>query len=314
MASETLYTGPGKIYANSKGIFPEGTSRINFLIEQESDPVESGFHGRVSETGANIKSKLQFTPFDNWGLLATLFPAAVTTPAKGTRIHGAQASPVSWKVWTPDGRLYNSLRTAMTKHPDLNLGVGTALYGAAEATGLLLYNKDPGDAGCLYTITESAAADPGGNMAMTDFIREPWTGAWGAVTGFTAIEAEDKWTISTNVRHGEAKIGKLTRAMTLESVEIMAKVRPVGPTQTNIDTATGIQSGRTLGSRFATTAGHDLTLTSASGKTITIKNADVKGAGYEFGNGDKLGTGEIGFVVGMTFTAGAVDPLIVFSA
>lgn len=314
MASETLYTGPGKIYANSKGIFPEGTSRINFLIEQESDPVVSGFHGRITETGADISSKIQFTPMDNWGLLATLFPAAVTTPAKGTRIHGAQASPVSWKIWTPDGRLYNSLRTAMTKHPDLGLGVGTPLYGAAEATGILLYNKDPGDAGGLYTITESAAADPGGNMAMSDFIREPWTGAWGSVTGFTAIEAEEKWTISCNVQYSRAKVGKLTRAMILESVEFMAKVRPVGPTQTQIDTATGIHAGRTLGSRFATTNGHDLVLTSASAKTITLKNADVKGAGYEFGSGDKLGTGEIGFVSGMTFTTGAVDPLIVFSA
>ncbi len=147
---------------------------------------------------------------------------------------------------------------------------------------------------------------------MSDFIREPWIGAWGATTGYTAIEAEDKWTISFNVEHSRPKIGKLTRAMVLESVEIMAKVRPVGPTHTQIDSGTGINAGRTLGSRFLT--GTDLVLTSASGKTITLKNADVKGAGYEFGSSEKLGTGEIGFVVSMTLTTGAVNPLIVFSA
>jgi hypothetical protein len=64
----------------------------------------------------------------------------------------------------------------------------------------------------------------------------------------------------------------------------------------------------------------DLALSGPNGKSITLKNADVVGAGFEFG-GTRLGTGEIGFVNGMAFSGGgsgqngqAVQPLLVFSA
>ncbi len=111
--------------------------------------------------------------------------------------------------------------------------------------------------GWLYTITESAAGDPGGQMTMADFVLwGEWTGAYGAVAGFggdggSAIEAEDDWTISTQVKLSPLPVQKLTRAFKLDSVEFMAKVRPYGPTHTNIDAAIGLNNGRLLGSRFA---------------------------------------------------------------
>ncbi len=93
----------------------------------------------------------------------------------------------------------------------------------------------------------------------------------------------------------------------------MAKVRPYGPTHTQIDAAIGVNAGRTLGSQLANaTTAADLVLSGPNSKTITLKNADVVGAGFEFG-GTKLGTGEIGFVTTMQFTAGAPQPLLVFS-
>jgi hypothetical protein len=55
-----------------------------------------------------------------------------------------------------------------------------------------------------------------------------------------------------------------------------------------------------------------LVLTGPSSKTITVKQTEIKGAGFEFG-GTKLGTGEIGFVSKMNFAAGAPQPLLVFS-
>lgn len=310
MASETLYAGPGKLYYNSKGIFPEGEGgMIKVEVEEGSDEVASGFHGRVTETAGDAVVKISLTPFDHWGLLATLYPARVTTPAKGTRAHGASGSPVSAKVWSPDGRLYNVLRTAVSKHPDMHLGAGKALFGPMELLGIFLYNKDRGDAAGLLSITESAAADPGGAMALTDFIREPWTLAWNSLTW----QAEEEWVVSFDVKYSRKTVQKLTRIMEQDSVKIMIKGRPVGSgTHTNLLTQTGVQDSRTAGKQRAT-GSLDAVLTSASGKTITLKNADQVGAGYEFG-GSKLGTGEIGFVNGMTFTAGAVDPLIIFSA
>ena len=169
--------------------------------------------------------------------------------------------------------------------------------------------KSLGDSSAIFNgnaITESAGSDPGGTFVMSDFVRGAWTGAWGAVTGFTAIEAEDEWTIEVNAKYSPLKVQGLTRAMKLDSVQFMAKVRPYGPTHTQI---LGIVGGHTAGQRLGSA---DLVLTGPSSKTITLKNVGLRGAGFEFG-GTRLGTGEIGFVTGATFTAGAPDPLLIFS-
>ena len=94
--------------------------------------------------------------------------------------------------------------------------------------------------------------------------------------------------------------------MKLDSVKFMAKCRPYGPTHTQILGKVGAHSaGQKLGAA-------DLTLTGPEGKTITLTNTEIRGAGFEFG-GTQLGTGEIGFVQATTFTGGAPDPVIIFS-
>ncbi|MDB6108329.1 MAG: hypothetical protein JWR69_79 [Pedosphaera sp.] len=313
---DSIYAGPGKIFTATKALWPEGENgMLKYDVEQERNDVSSSNHGRITATGGDVTTKVSLTPFDNWGALSVLYPTIIKTPAIGSRAHGAADVPAT--IWTPDGRKYLLPRVAVTKHPELHLGVGKALYGPCEFTGLIATAKNVGDVAAFHTITESAAADPGGVMTMADFIREAWTGVWGTVAGFggdggSAIQAEEEWVISVNAKYSALKVQKLTRSMKLDSVEIMAKLRPVGPTHTQIDAALAIQAGRLLGQRFSTAA-TDLVLTSASAKTITLKNADIVGAGFEFG-GTKLGTGEIGFVTGITFTAGVVQPLIVFSA
>jgi len=330
--SVTLYTGPGKVYMGAAGIFPqEENGQIVATVNQEANKVAAGMHGRVSATQGDGTAKVALTPFDNWGLLGVLFPAflgvkvGATAAAfvKGTRPHNpGGAGDAACVLWGNDGRKYSFPHAAITKHPDMHLGVDKPLYGGIEITALGATGVAMGTAGFLYTITESGAADPGGPMTLADFVRGRWTGVYGTVAGFggdaggTPIEAEDEWTISADIKYSTRPVQKLTRCYVLDSVEFMAKVRPYGPTHTQIDAALGMHSGRLLGSRFAT-SGIDLVLTGppigGTAKTITLKNADVVGAGYEFG-GTKLGTGEIGFINGMTFTAGAPGSLIEFSA
>ena len=235
----------------------------------------------------------------------------------GTRPHTSAMLPL--KIWTPDGRIYPFVRAAVTGHPTLNLGNGQPFYSAAKFTALGDPSKVPGDAAFLMTgnaITESGGADPGGAFTMADFVRGKWTAAWGTLAGFggdggSAFEAEDGWQLVPDIKYSPRTVQKVTRHMVLDSVSFMLKGRPVGPTQTQIATAL---LAHTAGSRFGTGANAaDVVLTGPSGKTITLKKAEIKGAGFEFG-GTKLGNGEIGFVVAMTFTAGAADPLLVFSA
>ncbi|NOS70053.1 MAG: hypothetical protein HOP33_08990 [Verrucomicrobia bacterium] len=313
----TIYAGPGKIFINSIALQPEGENGpINISINEETAQIATAMHGRVTEQLVDQTAEITCKPFDNWGSLATLFPARIGAKVGATaaalviggRPHGA--ADLATKVWTPDGRLYDAVRTAVVGHPSLHLGIGKALFGDVKVSVIGATGIAMGASGYLFTanaITESAAADPGGNMTMSDFIRGAWIGAWGAVTGFTAIEAEDEWTVETSVKYSALKVQGRTLAMKLDSVGFMAKVKPYGPTHTQI---TGIVGGHTQGQRLGSA---DLILTGPSSKTITLKNAELRGAGFNFG-GTSLGTGEIGFVNEMQFTAGAPQSLIEFSA
>jgi hypothetical protein len=326
----TLYAGPGKLYFNSISLFPEGDNgAIKAEVQQEILDVSSGFHGRMTGVQAGLVAKISLTPFDSWGALATLFPtylgvtvgASTGALAIGAHPHNVSGgSDLPGVIWTPDGRSYTFPRCAITKHPDLHLGVDKALFGGIELTALVATGKSMGSAGALYTIVASAAADPGGQMTLSDFQRGAWTGVWGTATGFGGdatpypIEAEDGWTITSEIKYSALPVQKMIRAFKLDSVKFMAKVRPYGPTHPNIDAALAINSSRLLGSQYASsTTAQDLVLTNQNSKTITLKKADVFGAGFEFG-GTKLGNGEIGFVNTMQFTAGVAQPLLAFSA
>ena len=319
--SENIYAGPGKVYRNALAFFPEGENgQVTYGVKQEKVDRSAANYGRVTSLQANSVDVLSFTPFDNWGSLAALFPAylgvsvGATTGALaiGTRPHGATGANVATKLWCMDGRLISMARSAFTKHPDVHLGIDKALFGPAEITGILADGKKLGDANAFRTLTASGAADPGGQFTMADFQGGAWTGAWGATAGWggdggDAIEAEDEWVISNDIKYNPLPVQKLIRGYTLASVSFMAKCRPYGPTQAQIDTAI---NAATLGKEFS---GGDLVLTGPNAKTITLKNCGIFGAGYEFG-GTKLGNGEIGFVNTMVFTGGVPQPLLVFSA
>jgi hypothetical protein len=320
------YTGPAKVFINSVGLQANGAQgavQLN-LLEKTSDVGTAQF-GKIAETLDDQIAELNLTPFDNWSLLRTLFPAflgvSVGTSAGvlviGSRPHGS--SNAATKIWTPDGRLYNVVRTAVTGHPTLTLGNGQPLFGPIKITGLGDPAKNPGDDGFLIdsnAITETGGADPGGAFTMDDFVRGRWFGAWGTLAGFggdagAPVEGEEGWQIVPDIKYSVRTVQKVSRHMVLDSVAFMAKCRPVGPTQTQI---AGALLAHSAGSRFGAGANaDDLILTGPNSKTITLKKSEIKGAGFEFG-GTKLGNGEIGFVSSMTFTGGAADPLLIFSA
>ena len=325
-----FYSGPGKVTINGVGLQAQGENgQIVATINEPTTPVAMAMSGRIGETFDDQNAKIVTTPFDNWGLLPTLYPTflGITTLggtnaaalAIGTRPHGA--TNVHAKIFTADLRLYDFVRCAITKHPDLKLGVGEPLFGSCEITALGDLSLNPGGANFLMTanaITESGATDPGGVFTTADFIRSAWTGVWGTAAGFggdggALLQAEDFWTISVNAKYSPLKVQRVTRHMKLDSVEIMAKARLVGPSHSNVMAALGTHSMGSLFGSGVNAAALALTNT-ASGKTITIPQCEIHGAGFEFG-GTKLGTGEIGFVNKMTFNgSGVSQPLMIFSA
>ena len=319
--SENIYAGPAKVYRGTTPFFAEGElGQVKYEVKQEKIDRSVANYGRVTSLQANSVDVLSFTPFDNWGALGQLFPAMLGVSvgatagvlAIGTRPHGAAAADVATKVWCIDGRMISMTRSALTKHPEIHLGVDKALFGPVEITGILASTKKLGDAGAFRALTATGAADPGGQFTMADFEAGAWTGAWGTTAGWggdggDAMQAEDEWVISNEIKYSPLVVQKVVVGYILGSVSFMAKVRPYGPTQAQIETA--VNAG-TLGKQFS---GSDLVLTGPNAKTITLKNVGIFGAGYEFG-GSKLGNGEVGFVNTMTFTAGVAQPMMLFSA
>ena len=348
----TIYAGPGKVVmaanTNTIGSITAALATCGLQVEGENGQIKLGLVEETSDMSSAMFAKLgvqyvdqyvdlSFTPLDNWGAISVLHPpwigasvagpvtgsgTTVTTatgvPQIGCRPHGAVN--IVTNVWTPEGRLYPIVRSAVTGHPSLHLGIGKPLFGEVKILGIgdTVTPVAPGASNYLVgPISESAGSDPEttSTMSMTDFMRCSWTGAWGSVTGFTAIQAEQEWTIECDVKYSKLKLQGHTIAVKLDSVAYMAKCRPYGPTHTQILAQVAAHvPGMRFASGVSPSVKNDLVLTAAIGaKTITLKNAELKGGGFEFG-GTGLTTGEIGFVTSMNFTSGAPTALIAFSA
>ena len=137
-----------------------------------------------------------------------------------------------------------------------------------------------------------------------------WTASWGAITGFTGMEAEDYFQLVPDVKYQFYTVQKLTRIAKLVSARFMVKFRPVGPTQTQL---IGKIAAHSTGAQLVEGTATDFVMSGPFSKTVTLKNADIVGSGFDFG-GTKLGSDEVGFLSGMTFSTGAPQPLLIFSA
>lgn len=343
MSAPTLYSGPGQVAAAFQGgsyvLQGEGENGgIKLDIMEKRTRRSSGLFGYHKSTLDDVTAKLSLTPFDCWALLPYLFPpylgittagSTTSTFLNGTRPHdyaAGTAGAVSANgkaistIWTPDGRLYSVARTAITKHPGLKLGVGLPLFTGMEITGLTDPAVALGASGALITgsaITESGGANNAASGSLPaygvpDFINGYWTGAWGSVTGFTVLDAEDGWDITVDAKYSPLTVQKRTYHMKLDSVEVICKARLTGPTHTQL---AGKILAHTLGGILTEGSNADLVLSGPSSKTITLKDVEVflEGSGFEFG-GTKLGTGEVAFVSEVNFTTGTPGPFMIFSA
>lgn len=346
MSAEVLYSGPGKLFFNGVPFQADGVNgQINAVLDEKTTERGTAMAGRVLETWDDIIGRVTVTPWDSWGILGALFPAyigattAQTSPytvahgqgtgqvQPGIRPHdliaGTPNGLAAAKIWTQDGRLYNFVRAAITKHPGLKLGVGVPLYEQCELTCLGDPTLNPGASSFLIAgnaITESSQSGGAGTtdpdttgFSLADFVNGKWTGLWGTGTqwgGIVPLEPEDYWTLVTDVKYSPLTVQKLTRHYKFDSANFMIKARLIGPTHTQM---LGEILTHTQGQIMTEASAADLVLSGPNSKTITLKNCEIKGAGFEFG-GTRLGTGEVGFVTQMTFTSGTPQPLIIFSA
>ena len=311
---------------------------ITSKIMEPTTKRASALTGVALETLDSQKVETTIIPFDRWALLPTLFPTWVgaTTAAGsgswspggtgalaiGTNAFDPSGAGTSYilDVWTPDGRLYQTVRAAVIKPPSMKLGNGQALYEQVQIDSIGNASLLPGASGFLFTgnaITESGAVNPDANGIPTnDFVNGPWSLSWGSVPGFTALQAEDFWQLIPEITYQYFSVQKLLRLAKLTTARFMVKGRPVGMTHTQL---LGKIGAHTLGGLLTEAAPADVVLTGPAGltggssKVITLKNAELVGAGFTMG-GQKLSTDEVGFVTTQVVTTGVIQPQIIFSA
>lgn len=344
---QTYYAGPGKVYIGTTGLQPDGVNGpITAAVEEKTTVRASAQGGELFETLDDQTGKVAVTPFDNWLLLPKLFPPYLgVTTAAGTgngpgalaigtdpfNPTGAQpAANTAVGVVTTDGRQYPFLRGAITKHPSLKLLPGSPLFGQVEITALGVLGVAPGANNFLIAnnaVVETNGVDPDAvGFGVSDYGQTHWamdpTVGWGTIFG--AAEAEDGWDVVSDVRYNIIPIQKVSRVGRLATARFMVKGRLSSPNAgwhtTLAAKILAHVSGGALSQGKLDGSGTplDLKLVGANGKSITLKNCDVKGAPFEFG-GTKLNLGEVAFVTTVlpVATPGALSvypPSLVFSA
>ncbi|MGA2176245.1 MAG: hypothetical protein ABSH38_14815 [Verrucomicrobiota bacterium] len=294
----TLTGGPAYAAFNSKNIqFAEDSSVATALV---TDVISTALYGEADEIEKDLIVKASGRPlFYDTAQIATLFPYLAA--AIGTTYPGSSDVPCAWN--SNNGDVVTLSSALIGKMPDLELGVDGPVLGRMEIWGVIANTEDPSHANAYYTLaTGQSYANPAvpGTAVLG---RQEFTAAWGSVAGFSSFQAQEKWTLSHELKLEAITIQGRTRAFKLVSYRAMAKCKPLGPTMAQIDAALYAQGTGAAGGYRLSTNSANLVITGSSNMTVTIGNAALKTAGYVFG-GKPLRLGELGWVSTLPIAAG----------
>jgi hypothetical protein len=303
----SLIQGPVKAVRDTAVFFTQDSPVVS--LRPETSPLVLASHGEIDKRLLHYVVETSLRPDGRLSAaLIALFWNNFANLAPGASLFGDADVPLA--LHASDGALHTFKASAVTRIPDMILGVDQTAIGQATLTGVIGTGLDADDADSLYTVAagstfvDATMANGGG------FKRQQYFAAWGAVTGFTAFEAEERWTVSFNLRLQPRVIQGVLRDIRFLGVEVMARCVPVGPTSANILAALELQgSSDALPGRSSYDNAAALTITGADGTTtFTIPKASIQGAGFRFG-GDVLRQGEVGFYACRNFTTGAQQAL-----
>lgn len=297
----TLVSGPAKILKSTVTMFTEDDFRIEPRFSLQ--PVSSSMHGAVDSTLDDLVYEMTFTPVGVWAYISALFPyigsgSAGTESPRGYRIF--TDSDVPTVVTGRDGAVFTLQASAITKMPDLFLGPTKSLFGPATITAVVKNGANPEDADAFMAVSSTSYSDA--TFDPTAIKRQRYAAAWSGVTGFTSFQAQDFWTVQSELQLAPVRVQGYTRDMRIDSLRVMAKCIPVGPTAAQIEAALKAQGSGAVEGRRNSLGAADLAIT-GSGISVTVKNAALRQAGYVFG-GVPIRNGELGWESTIAFSAG----------
>jgi hypothetical protein len=302
----TILRGPAIITHDSASYYTKDDIKVD--INLETQPVEVSAYGKVDEIVTNRIGKVTASPVGAFSNRAKLWPYGGT--AIGSSIFGATDKPLV--VWTKaDGIKYNFVAAALTKMPSIKLSSVSTICGPAEWT--LLGANATAMSGSSSFESESTASFNDTAFDTSDIVKSTYSGAWGSVSGFTAIITKDGFDIDFNL--GLTAVSTDTDGIVdyiLSSLEVTASFKPLGPTVANLIAAMKAQgTGAARGMSLAGMNNSSSLVISgdAAGKPkVTITGAQLKQAPLLFGReAERIDT--LQFVATRTFTGGARNAL-----
>lgn len=298
LSRSQLARGPAFVTYGAAKFFTRGD--INSRFSPVFNPVPTSMFGQVDKFVQDRIYKIPLTLWGAWENLSVLFPSYAMTPTPGTSIFGTSDSSLVILARNNDQITYANAQ--ITKVANLYLGVDSDLFAAdVEFTAILKNSANPEDANAYYTVGAGVYAD--GDFAKTNYKRVRFTGAWGAITGFTTIVPQKGFNVSWDLDARPLTCdGFGTVDFTVgENVMIgTCKCIPIGPTLAQIEAQVRDQ-GVALGSLLSGNVA-DLTL-AGSGVSVVLKNAGIVDHGITFGV-EPLRVGEMTWMTTRGFAAG----------
>ncbi len=290
--------GPCKITDVSQVIYSEGD--VQLVPNPVYRGIASSVGGVMDDVLVGLTWTIRFTPKSIWsaGYRASLLPDALTNwTTSGARIIGAANRAVT--ILGADGEQFIFNRAALTKMPEVYLGLGNSLYGEAEFTAFIKTAAVPADTDAFYT------QSTGVSWSQADFPTSHQeaicTGAWGAVSGWTTIYAEEGFRLSHELALEPVKQGNILVDYKVIGYRAGIMFKPQGPTSAQVLTGLGLQgASRGIGTRR--TANANNMVVTGSGISVTVGGAALNKGSFVFDS--KMNRhGEVGMITALTAPA-----------
>lgn len=266
--------GPCKITDGAAVIYTEGEVKLEPVPTWRQIPSSLG--GEQDAVLTDLVWKVSFTPKPIWDATTrgVLLPSAYYNfTATGARLIGAANRAVT--IQGADGEQYVLTRAIVSKMPELYLGLGKSLYGGVEYTAYCGQGKALTDADAFYSqstgVSWSQADYPTGHQETL------CSAAWGAVTGWSAMFAEEGFTLSHELKLEVVKQGNITVDHRIHGYRAMVGFKPQQPTSAQLLTALGAQgTSMGIGTRLSSRA-NDFVVTGSGISVTAVKAAVNKG-------------------------------------
>jgi len=291
--------GPCKIIDNSTsaGLTQSGAATIYTEEDVTIEPVigeravPSSVGGEQDTTITDLTWKIVGQPKAIWttAVAGAIVPAGIVNwTTAGGRVCGSANRYVT--VIGSDGEMYIFARGCVTKPARLFFGLGKSLYGSVEWTCYIGSAAQTTDTGAFYV--QSTGATWSQVDYPTTHQEAIATAAWGAVTGWTTLFAEDGFSVEHEVKLTPVKMGNLTVDHRISGYRAACKFKPEQPTSAQLLTALGLQGASMgVGTRMSSRA-NSFVITApgvglgGSGTSIscTIAGASLNKGAFLFSN------------------------------